>query len=445
MPPQLQDLLRRTREGLPRFIAEQEATRLGLSKQFAEALAPTPVVPIAPTIPPQPVPAIPDSITAEDFVPKADIDVAKPEPAPIPSVEDIVSASLKLTPQEEAFETEQERIRKLRLETAEEPEFRVEKEEEFRVAPAQQAVRDLTAQLTALQAEAKAIPSILQQEALGRGITAGGLAPIEAGRLRQAGIKALIISANLSAARGNLATAESQVERAVNAKFAPLKAELSALEKNAQSILDSPSATLAEKQRAETLKAKLKVREDAQKEQKDMVKSILDLSVKVSATGKATGAEIKQITDLAKVDEEGVVTIEDVNVANSLASKFLIKPETGQTEFERAFFRQFKRLPTLDELRAEEKKTTNKLTLSETKSLGLPTSLVGMSEEDIGQDLESSTPPQWFKNSLEEKLQASTTPETLSSAWQEFRKTATKKTTSTTGKTKLEELFERIQ
>ena len=65
--------------------------------------------------------------------------------------------------------------------------------------------------------------------------------------------------------------------------------------------------------------------------------------------------------------------------------------------------------------------TGNLLTLNEAKNLGLPTSLVGASEAEIGKQLESTAVPQWFKQSAEEKARASLTPNELSRLWNEFR------------------------
>ena len=68
-------------------------------------------------------------------------------------------------------------------------------EEEAGVPEFQKQLTDVSSQLIALQQEAKAIPLQTQEEALGRGITAGGLQPITTSRLRRNAIKALGLSA----------------------------------------------------------------------------------------------------------------------------------------------------------------------------------------------------------------------------------------------------------
>jgi hypothetical protein len=77
----------------------------------------------------------------------------------------------------------------------------------------------------------------------------------------------------------------------------------------------------------------------------------------------------------------------------------------------------------------------NKLTLTEAKSLGLPLSLVGMSEADIGNDLASTSPPQWFKEIKEEEEKMSIIPSVLTKLWNDFKNSifSKLKTAGTTG------------
>jgi hypothetical protein len=72
----------------------------------------------------------------------------------------------------------------------------------------------------------------------------------------------------------------------------------------------------------------------------------------------------------------------------------------------------------------------NRLTLIEAKNLGLPTSLVGMSEAEIGRDLENPTPPNWFKTMTENRLRSSILPSILQVYWDEFKKNLEQKKTA---------------
>jgi len=66
------------------------------------------------------------------------------------------------------------------------------------------------------------------------------------------------------------------------------------------------------------------------------------------------------------------------------------------------------------------KATGAKLSLSETTKLGLPTSLVGKTEEEIGKDLESIEPPAWFREIAEQRAQMTVSQEELKRLWTEL-------------------------
>lgn len=66
--------------------------------------------------------------------------------------------------------------------------------------------------------------------------------------------------------------------------------------------------------------------------------------------------------------------------------------------------------------------SSDKITLSEARSLGLPLSVVGMSEEDILASLYSPEPPAWFREKISNEMRATPIPEVLSAAWEKFRK-----------------------
>jgi hypothetical protein len=62
-----------------------------------------------------------------------------------------------------------------------------------------------------------------------------------------------------------------------------------------------------------------------------------------------------------------------------------------------------------------------KLGLADAKKYGLPTSLVGMTESEIGDQLASDVPPAWFEQKIEEEGKFSATREFLQSEWDAFR------------------------
>jgi len=97
------------------------------------------------------------------------------------------------------------------------------------VPQAEQNVMELQAQVNALRNEANIIPLQIQQEAMGRGITAAGAAPLQAAKLRENAIQALSLNSFLYAAQGQLALAQDNADRAVEAEMAPIQREIDML------------------------------------------------------------------------------------------------------------------------------------------------------------------------------------------------------------------------
>lgn len=85
---------------------------------------------------------------------------------------------------------------------------------------------DINNQIQALQKEAQTIPLQDQQDATGRGITQQGLAPIEAGKIRENTIQALKLSSIAQTLQGNIAAAQKMADTAINAQFKPLELQL---------------------------------------------------------------------------------------------------------------------------------------------------------------------------------------------------------------------------
>lgn len=132
--------------------------------------------------------------------------------------------------------------------------FKAQQETALGIPELQKTQTDLTSQLNAIKNEALAIPLQLQNDAQGRGITQAGLAPIEAGALRNNAIKALSVNSLLEASRGNLTSALDMVDRAVAQQFDPIKEQIAVTQANLDLILKSPAYSLAEKKRAQAQK-----------------------------------------------------------------------------------------------------------------------------------------------------------------------------------------------
>lgn len=61
------------------------------------------------------------------------------------------------------------------------------------------------------------------------------------------------------------------------------------------------------------------------------------------------------------------------------------------------------------------------MTLSEASRLRLPLALVGLSEAEVSRQLESDTPPTWFRPLIESQKQQTLLPDVLEDEWIKFR------------------------
>jgi len=199
-----------------------------------------------------------DVLGSQDFTQEPDIQFNEPNFTPIPNAaginSDFVTPPLSLTQPEKKAEDLTTRLQGLNEQLIGESAFRAETEQQKGITGLEQNAQDLSGRLKQLQAEALSIPLQLQQDAEGRGITAGGLRPIQASALRKNAIQALSTSALFEAAKGNLQLAQDQVDRAVAAKYDPIREEIAAKTKNLDLILKSPAYTIADKNRAQAQK-----------------------------------------------------------------------------------------------------------------------------------------------------------------------------------------------
>jgi len=250
-------------------------------------------------------------ITASDLTPTAPFTPVQPEPTTIFPVDTLeipeVSPLQPTAPETEATGLSK-RIQALNERLIGESSFRAEKETEAGIPEIQKTQADLAGQLKRIQAEAKAIPLQLQQEAEGRGITTGGLRPLETARLRTNAIQALGVSSLLEASRGNLTTALDLVDRAVAQKFDPIREEINANQANLQLILESPDFTRAEKNRAEQQLARQQERERLLDEQEANERQIKEIAINAAAQGAdaLTLRRIQQTTD--PIEAQRIVT-----------------------------------------------------------------------------------------------------------------------------------------
>ena len=208
-------------------------------------------------------------------------------------------------------------------ELAQESAFRAQQEQALDISGKKKTITDLTNRFNTLKAEADQIPLRIQNEFEGRGATAGGVAPIETGRLRETTIQQIGISAMLNAANGNLSTALDQVESAVKAKFEPLRAQLAA--EQAQLAAITPLLEREDRKRAEARSAALTERARLLSKQEADQRAIYETMLTAAQYG-ADAVTLRKIQSAATPQEAASAA------ANVLGTKF--RTDEAQREFD---------------------------------------------------------------------------------------------------------------
>lgn len=257
-------------------------------------------------------------------------------PSPFP----IQDLNFELTQPEQAADTLSDQIRELNNRLLGESSFTAQQQNVFGVGDLRTQQEDLVSQLEGFKLKSQALENEfnlaserVQQESLGRGRTAGGVAPLTAAAqrgiaLRQADVasQALTTAATLSAVQGKLGTAQRQVEEAVAQKFGPLKEELAAKMANLEVIINSPSYTNAQKKRAVEQQQALNAQEREIARQEESYSAIISIGVE-AARNKAPASVREQINALLKNP-----TAENVFKAQELAAPYL--PQAGSFSFQ---------------------------------------------------------------------------------------------------------------
>lgn len=275
----------------------------------------------------------PSSLSTENINETSPINYNSPLYVPPPSVSGLNSDTsyLQTTPQEKEATGLSQRISELNARLTGESAYRTEQETTQGIPQLKRAQTDLSVQLKTLQNEAAAIPLQLEQEATGRGITTALLGRQENSRLRTNAIAALGVSSLLEASRGNLASALDLVDRAVAAKFDPIREEINATTSNLKLLLERPDTALADKNRAiQQLEIQTQKKAAVEKAADDQTE-IYKIAVEAVKNGLTDSVLMNKIRN-ARTPLEAL----------DLASQFMAKPKekagfelsAGQTRYE---------------------------------------------------------------------------------------------------------------
>lgn len=233
-------------------------------------------------------------------------EVKLPPPAPQPDFNAIISGQTQtLTDAQtraDALQAQQDtstseinkRLAELQGKTA----YQQQQEDILGIPQQQKEIQELTNQIQAIGNETKA--QQLALEGQGRGIPQAIIGGQQAQVGRENAIKALTLSAQLSAKQGNLAIATQQAQRAVDLKFAPIEQEI---KNKLQAIeLNAPNLTKAEKKVADATAARLKLQQEQIEGEKETEKSVNEIAITAGKNG-ASPALMAQISTAKSVKE----------------------------------------------------------------------------------------------------------------------------------------------
>jgi hypothetical protein len=247
------------------------------------------------------------AISSANLSPAPSIQYTTPQQPPIYPVAKMEVPTISMTAPEEKANDLTTQLRGLNDRLVGESDYRVEQERQQGVANTRATITDLSTRLNSLKNEAAAIPLQLQQDATGRGVTAGGLRPIEQGALRTNAIQALTTNSLLQAAQGNLTTALDMVDRAVKERFEPIREEIKAKTDNLNLIISSPEYDVATKNRAQQQLLRQKEAEAQLTRQQDDYETIQGAALQAAQNG-APAAIVNAIMnakDLATAFSQG--------------------------------------------------------------------------------------------------------------------------------------------
>src|SRR3990167_8134922 len=174
------------------------------------------------------------------------------------------------TPQEAKISAETEAIRKQQQGLVGEGAYRAEQGQATNLPELTRLQNDLSSQLKVSQLEAANIQA--QTQEAGAGVTTAIDTRQKAEALRKNSVKSLQIFAQLEMAKGNVATAQDAVDRAVELKFGTLKEQIAVAKSNLELLIADLETTRQDKDRAIAQKAILDAREKAITRQEENTK-----------------------------------------------------------------------------------------------------------------------------------------------------------------------------
>lgn len=302
------------------------------------------------------------AINSANIQPNVEILYKSPEETSVTPPPEIPTPTYEATPKETELSTLIKELTESSGLAGEKAAYQVEQEKVAGLETLKSAEADYTAQLTQLKADYANIENKMQLSAEGRGMTAYGLAPLSMAEQRKISIQANTVSALLAATQGKITFAQSQVDRAVNNKYAQAEADRKAKLENLELLSKDPTLTVEQQKRANVQTAILKKEDEASTKKKEDSKTIMDWAVKAAANG-ATPEQAQAISKIAMSDNpdlQAAMTLytpfakEKIKVSTSIIEvggrKLLINDLTGETIKDLGTTGGIGAITTLDEL-----------------------------------------------------------------------------------------------
>lgn len=204
------------------------------------------------------------------------------------------------------------------------------------------ALTDLNNQLTTLKNEAMGIQTYQAAKdpsLIGRGVTEGGARPLDLAnteKLRQNAIQALGVAARAEALKNNLQTSLTLVDRQVQQKYDPIKAEIKAKMDNLELILKDPAYTNAQKKKADAQLLLQKKQEAAIDREEQDFKDTQQMLVKIIGANQPDGATIQELQgahsaiELAALASQKGMVVDTAGLPSS-AQEYLFAKRNGYT------------------------------------------------------------------------------------------------------------------
>ncbi len=239
-------------------------------------------------------------------------------------------APMGLTGPEQQAQSETQDLQGLNSSLVGESAYRTAQEGTAGITEMQKTKTDLTSRLNALKNEALAIPLQIQNEGIGLGATRARAQVRQTEGLRNNAIQALSTNSLLEAANGNLTSALDMVDRAVKAKYDPIKEEIAAKTANLNLILNSPAYSVAEKNRAAAQKDEQDRRAKAVASQEATAKSVQEIAVNAAKMG-ADAMTLRKIQAATDPIEAQRIAFEAGFVTPESKDTQVVKLDNGQT------------------------------------------------------------------------------------------------------------------